>query len=67
MASKNQGYRVVRVRGVHQDHRSPISVWISKDRAIAFAAGVKARAPHDEVYAVESRRRVLYSIGRGQA
>ena len=67
MASKNQGYRVVRIhRARSHDYRVPMSRWISKDQAVLFAAGVKRRALHDEVYAVESRRGVLSSIGRGQ-
>lgn len=67
MASKNQGYRVVQIRrAVSHDYRVPMSRWISKDQAVAFAAGVKRRAESDEVYAVESRRGVLSSIGKGQ-
>ena len=67
MASKNQGYRVVQIRkAVSHEYRVPMSRWISKDQAVLFAAGVKRRAYNDEVYAVESRRGVLSSIGKGQ-
>lgn len=67
MASKNQGYRVVRVQGVHKDHRRPISRWISKDQALAMLAGVKAVSPaRGDRFAVESRRGALYNLGAGQ-
>jgi len=68
MANKSEGYRVVQIRkAVSHDYRVPVSRWISKDQAVLFAAGVKRRAPQDEVYAVESRRGVLSSVGRGQS
>jgi hypothetical protein len=64
-----KGYRVVRVvslgdRGLQT---TPITRWVTREQAIAFSAGVRTKASSDEAYGVESRRKVLSYVGKGQA
>jgi len=64
-----KGYRVVRVFSIGDRglHTVPITRWVTREQAIAFSAGVRTKASSDEVYGVESRRKVLSSVGKGQA
>ncbi len=64
-----KGYRLVRVNYLRNGELQtfPITRWITREQAIAFSAGVRTKASSDEAYGVESRRKVLSYVGKGQA